>query len=107
MKEQAINCQALNTGLFTQALYSGKTAWISSGGDPDNDFMTIYHGLHMSIARKSGYSGQNDLLPGARVFTAKADKDLKLSISSYSVNSKGTKNPDHEVIYPPSFSFGY
>jgi hypothetical protein len=37
----------------------------------------------------------------------KADKDLKLSISSYSVTSKGTKNPDHEVIYPPSFSFGY
>lgn len=98
----------MNTGLFTQALYfPGKTAWISSGGDPENDFMTIYHGLHIGIARKSGFGGTSDLLPGVRVFNLKADSELKTTITSYSVNSKGSKNPDHQVIYPPSFSFGY
>jgi hypothetical protein len=68
IKEQAINCQALNTGLFGQVVSSNKTAWISSGGDPDNDYMAIYHGVHMSIARKSGYSTNQDIIPGARVF---------------------------------------
>lgn len=46
----------------------GKTAWVSSGGDPDNDFVAIYHGLHLSVARKSGYGGKSDLLPGVRLF---------------------------------------
>ena len=57
--------------------------------------MTIYHGLHMSIARKSGFAGKSDLIPGARVFTMKSDQEFNTSISSYSVNSKGLKNPEH------------
>jgi len=57
--------------------------------------MSIYHGLHMSIARKSGFGGVSDLLPGARVFNVKADQNFATTITSYSVNSKGSKNPDH------------
>lgn len=54
IKEQAIDCEAVNSGLFTAALSNGKTGWISAGGDPYNDFMTIYHGIHISTARKTG-----------------------------------------------------
>jgi len=49
----------------------------------------------MSIARKSGFGGVSDLLPGARVFNVKADQNFATTITSYSVNSKGSKNPDH------------
>ena len=68
LKGESIKCQAINTGLFTQILENGNTAWISSGGAVDNDFFTIYHGIHMSTARKSGTGGAGHLLRGARVF---------------------------------------
>lgn len=54
IKEQAIDCQAVNSGLFSAALTNNKTAWLSAGGDPYNDYMTIYHGVHISTGRKSG-----------------------------------------------------
>lgn len=54
VKEQEIDCEAVNSGLFSAALTNGKTGWISAGGDPWNDFMTTYHSIRLSTARKTG-----------------------------------------------------
>lgn len=106
VKEQAIDCQAVNTGLFTAALTNGKTAWIGVGGDPYNDFMTIYHGIRLSTARKTG-TGTENLSRGARVFNIDASTTGPVKISSYSVDGNGNRNPNYSIRYPPSFSFGY
>ena len=106
IKEQAIDCEAVNSGLFSAALTNGKTAWISSGGDPWNDFVTTYHSMHMSTARKTGH-GDEDFTRGARVFTIDATNINAVKISSYSVDEKGTHQPGYKVRYPPAFSFGY
>lgn len=71
IKEQAIDCQAVNSGLFAAALTNNKTGWIAAGGDPYNDFMTIYHGVHLATARKTG-KGVEDFSRGARVFNIDA-----------------------------------
>ena len=71
----------MNTGLFTAALTNGKTAWIGVGGDPYNDFMTIYHGIRLSTARKTG-TGTENLSRGARVFNIDASTTTTLLESS-------------------------
>ena len=48
-----------------------KTGWIAAGGDVDNDYVAVYHGLHMSYGRKSGSGGPGNLKVGARVFELK------------------------------------
>jgi hypothetical protein len=58
----------MNTGLFSQILTNGQTGWISTGGAINNDFYTIYHGVHMSTARKTGSAGAGSILTGARFF---------------------------------------
>ena len=60
IKGEAINCQAMNMGLFATALGNGNTAWISTGGSTSNDFYTIYHGIHMSTARMTGSNKSSD-----------------------------------------------
>ena len=106
VKEQYIDCQAVNSGLFSAALTNGKTGWIGVGGDPYNDFMTIYHGINISTARKTG-TGKEGLTRGARIFTIDGTNVAAVKLSSYSVDENGTKNPGYEIRYPPSFSFGY
>ena len=85
IKEQAINCQAVNSGLFAAALTLDKTAWIAAGGDPYNDFMTIYHGIHISTGRKSG-KGDQPFSTGARVFEINAESIEHVKVHSYSVD---------------------
>jgi len=82
LKGESINCQAMNTGLFAQILENGNTAWISSGGAADNDFFTIYHGIHMSTARKTGSAGAGNILRGARIFKMQQNKDASLLVMS-------------------------
>ena len=106
IKDQAIDCQAVNSGLFAAALESGKTAWISAGGDPYNDFFTIYHGLHISTGRKTG-KGDQPFSMGARAFEISAKDSSHLLLHSFSVDASGEKNPDFEIRYPPAFSFGF
>jgi len=96
----------VNSGLFSAALTNGKTAWISAGGDPYNDFMTIYHGLHISTGRKTG-KGEQPFSTGARVFEIDGSNISHVKLHSYSVDQDGNKNPGFDVRYPPSFSFGY
>ena len=67
-KQQVVGCQSLNTGLYAQSVESLKTAWISAGGDSNNDFAGKYHDIYLSYARKSGYAGDGRLNRGARVF---------------------------------------
>lgn len=85
VKEQAIDCEAINSGLFSAALTNGKTAWISSGGDPYNDFMTIYHGIRLTTARKTG-SGPENLTRGFRIFSIDASNISAVKIASFSVD---------------------
>jgi len=92
--------------LFATALTNEKTAWISAGGDPYNDFMTIYHGLHISTGRKTG-TGEQPFSTSARVFEIDGNNIGHAKVHSYSVDQDGNTNPDFEVRYPPSFSFGY
>ena len=70
-KEQAVNCQAVNTGLFGAALTNKITGWVSAGGDADNDWIGVYHNIRMSYGRKSGSGGPGILTPGARIFELK------------------------------------
>ena len=67
-KEQPINCQAVNTGMFSIAKHTEKVGWIGAGGDSNNDFSGSYHDIFLSYGRKSGFSGDGNLLRGARVF---------------------------------------
>lgn len=64
----------------------GQTAWISAGGDPYNDFMTIYHGIHISTARKTG-KGVENISRGARVFQIDATNPAQAKYVSYSVDT--------------------
>jgi hypothetical protein len=96
----------VNSGLFSAALTNGKTAWISAGGDPYNDFMTVYHGMHMSTGRKSG-KGNTPFSKGARVFEMDASTASHVKVHSYSVDQDGNRNPGFDIRYPPAFSFGY
>ena len=107
VKEQAINCQAVNSGLFTELLANKKTIWLSSGGDPNNDWMTIYHGHYLSTSRKSGTAGPGDLARGARIFGFAQTGVDTIKVTSWSIDGNGVHNPGHEVLYPPAFSFGY
>lgn len=50
--------------------------------------MTIYHGIRLSTARKTG-SGTEDLSKGARIFKIDASNISAVKISSYSVDDKG------------------
>jgi hypothetical protein len=67
-KEQAINCQAVNTGMFAIAKQVNKIGWIGAGGDANNDFSGNYHDIFLSYGRKSGFGGDGSLKRGARVF---------------------------------------
>lgn len=42
-KQQEINCQAINAGVFAAGLESKKTVWINAGHDANNDFSGRYH----------------------------------------------------------------
>lgn len=79
VKSQAVKCEAVNSGLFTAALSLNKTAWISSGGDPWNDFVTTYHSMHISTARTTGI-GDYDFSRGARIFTIDATNIAKVQL---------------------------
>jgi hypothetical protein len=103
-KQEAVGCQAINTGLFGAALTQKKTGWIATGGDPDNDFVAVYHNMHMSYGRKSGSGGPGNLPVGARVFELKMVPQ-SLIVSSWIVDAEGNKNPDAEVRVAASFSF--
>jgi hypothetical protein len=87
-------------------LTNNKTGWIAAGGDPYNDFMTIYHGIHISTGLKTG-KGPENLAKGGRVFAVDATNPSAVRLSSYSVNHEGNKNVDYQIRHPPSFSFGY
>ena len=106
IKEQAIDCQAVNSGLFAAALSNGKTAWISAGGDPWNDFITIYHDIHLSTARQTGV-GPAGFSKGGRVFKISGQMLNKVQLHSYSINDAGTHNPDYKIRHPPSLSLGF
>ena len=105
-KYQSIGCQSLNTGVYAQAIEAEKTAWISAGGDADNDFAGKYHDIYMSMARKSGYGGEGKLNRGARIYDLTYKKGKGMKGHSYTVDGDtGEKNVDMEMSYPPSFSF--
>ena len=75
-KQQAIGCQAINTGLYATALEKGRVVWINAGNDADNDFSGRYNDEMMfSYSRKSGYGGVGDLPRGARIFKLTVDRD--------------------------------
>lgn len=42
-KQQAIGCQAINTGLFAAAIEKEKVVWMNAGSDVDNDFSGRYN----------------------------------------------------------------
>jgi len=60
-KRQEINCQAMNTGLFSAAKDTKSAGWIAAGSDPDNDFYGRYHHMMLSYARKTGSQGYGSL----------------------------------------------
>jgi len=106
-KQQAVGCQAMNTGLFATAMESGRVEWIGAGSDADNDFAGKYHWLWLSFARKSGYSGKGSLPRGARVFQLEKKENQFMTGSSYIVNDDGEKNVDMDTRAPPSFQFAH
>jgi hypothetical protein len=68
--------------------------------------MTVYHGIHMSTARKTG-AGVETFSKGARVFEIDAAIPSAVKMMSYSIDTKKNHNPGYSLRYPPSFSFGY
>ena len=60
-KRQEINCQAMNTGLFSAAKDTRTAGWIAAGSDPDNDFYGRYHHMMLSYGRKTGAHGDGSL----------------------------------------------
>jgi hypothetical protein len=86
--------------LFSSALTLGKTAWISTGGDPYNDFWTIYHGIRLSTARTTGPFKTN-LTRGARIFEIEATSLTSVQMTSYSIDEKGDHSSGFDIRYPP------
>jgi hypothetical protein len=103
-RQEAVGCQAVNTGLFGAALTNKKTGWISAGGDADNDYVSVYHGMRLSYGRKSGSGGPGSLPVGARVFELKMVPS-SMVVGSHIVDAQGKKNPDAEVRLAASFAF--
>ena len=106
-KEQAIGCQALNTGLFATAVDSKKVVWINAGADVDNDFSGRYHSEMMfSYARKSGYGGEGNLPRGVRAFRLSLQSHDRLHGLSYIIEGEtGHQSTDMGTHAPPNFGF--
>ena len=105
-KQQVVGCQTMNTGLYAMTVEALKTAWISAGGDSDNDFAGRYHDTYFSYARKSGYAGDGRLARGARVFELTYTRGKGMKGHSYVVDGEsGERNVDMPKSYPPTFSF--
>lgn len=104
-KEQHINCQAVNSGLFATALTHKRTGFMTAGGDPNNDYAADYHGMKMCYARKTGSGGRGELTIGARIYDLQYE-DPKMVIKTYIVDENGISH-DGEVKSPPSFSWGH
>ena len=60
-REDAVSCQAVNTGFFAAAKQFDHVAWISAGKDASNDFVGNYHGQYLSYGRKTGKGGAGSL----------------------------------------------
>jgi hypothetical protein len=57
--------------------------------------MTIYHGMNISTARKTGKTeGAEHLSRGARIFTLNTSDINNVSISSESLDELGNLDPD-------------
>lgn len=73
-REDAVSCQAVNTGLYATGKMFNHVAWYGAGRDSSNDFVGNYHGQYLSYARKTGKGGAGSLKQGARGFHMKATK---------------------------------
>lgn len=104
-KHQVIGCQSLNSGVFAQSKEFNRTAWISAGGDHDNDFVGKYHDLYFSYARKTGYGGDGKLHRGARVFELSWKKGIGMRGNSYIIEGRTGHHAEMEIQYPPTFAF--
>jgi len=98
-KEQAINCQAINTGMFAIAKQSGKVGWIGSGGDSNNDFSGNYHDIFLSYGRKTGFGGDGDLKRGARVFHFEKKNGTEMKVQTWITDADGKRN-DEMITHP-------
>jgi len=72
---ETINCQSVNTGLFTAVKDLKAVDWISVGHDHNNEFYGEYEGIKLSYGRKTGYGGYGprNLLHGGRVLEVTAE----------------------------------
>jgi hypothetical protein len=102
-KEQAINCQALNTGMFAIAKDTGKVGWIGASGDSNNDFAGNYHDIFLSYGRKTGYGGDGDLVRGARVFHYEKKAGITMHVQTWITDADGKRNADMKIHPAPYF----
>ena len=101
-KEQAINCQAINTGMFAIAKQSGKVGWIGAGGDSNNDFSGNYHDIFLSYGRKTGFGGDGDLKRGARVFHFEKRHGTEMKVQTWITDAEGKRNDGMTTHPAPS-----
>jgi hypothetical protein len=93
-KQQAISCQATNTGMFAVAREKMGVGWIGAGGDSNNDFSGNYHDIFLSYGRKSGFGGDGDLLRGARVFNFVKPQYDDMHVTTWVTDENGYRNAD-------------
>lgn len=63
----------INTGLFANMLLNGETWGISVGHDHENNFHSLFQGLHLVYGNSSGYNAYGKLEKGATVFEITKD----------------------------------
>lgn len=67
IRQEAVCCPRLNSGLFASMLESGDMIGAFAGHDHDNDYAGSVHGIRLGYGRVTGYGGYGSLQRGARV----------------------------------------
>lgn len=73
-ENDTISSPKLNTGLFS-AMYLNRETWgMTVGHDHNNNFDSLYQGLHLVYGQVSGFQCYGDNPRGVRIFELNADK---------------------------------
>lgn len=79
-------CQAMNTGFFSEILQQKTIQWVSVGCDHSTDYWGTYGGIGLSYGRKTGYGSYGPKFEkrGARIFDLKFDLNSgKMDINTW------------------------
>lgn len=82
---EMISSPKLNTGLFSAMVLNGEIWGMSVGHDHENNFDSIYQGIHLKYGNSTGFQAYGELAKGVSIFEIEKDP-FKISSRNISHN---------------------